>query len=64
MCKHKATGQRYAAKFLRKRRRSEDLRPEILHEVAILDACAGSTRIVQLHKVFENAQDMVLLLEL
>ncbi|XP_049778412.1 death-associated protein kinase related-like [Schistocerca cancellata] len=64
MCRHRTTGVRYAAKFLRKRRRSEDLRPEILHEVAILDACADSPRIVQLHKVFESESDMVLLLEL
>jgi hypothetical protein len=54
----------FAAKFLRKRRRSADLRPEILHEVAVLDACASSTRIVRLHQVFESAHEMILLLEL
>jgi len=63
-CKHRLNGQQFAAKFLRKRRRSADLRPEILHEVAVLDACASSTRIVRLHQVFESAHEMILLLEL
>lgn len=63
-CKDRLSGQQFAAKFLRKRRRSADLRPEILHEVAVLDACATSTRIVRLHQVFESAHEMILLLEL
>jgi serine/threonine kinase 17 len=63
-CKHRLSGQQFAAKFLRKRRRSADLRPEILHEVAVLDACTSSTRIVRLHQVFESAHEMILLLEL
>jgi len=63
-CRHRLNGQQFAAKFLRKRRRSADLRPEILHEVAVLDACASSTRIVRLHQVFESAHEMILLLEL
>lgn len=63
-CKHRSSGQQFAAKFLRKRRRSADLRPEILHEVAVLDACASSSRIVRLHQVFESAHEMILLLEL
>lgn len=63
-CRHRSSGEKFAAKFLRKRRRSTDLRPEILHEVAILDACKASPRIVRLHKVFESAQEMILLLEL
>lgn len=63
-CKHRSSGQQFAAKFLRKRRRSADLRPEILHEVAVLEACSTSTRIVRLHQVFESAHEMILLLEL
>lgn len=63
-CRCRRTGQQFAAKVVRKRRRSADLRPEILHEVAVLDACRGCPRIVRLHRVFESASDMVLLLEL
>ncbi|KAJ4431218.1 hypothetical protein ANN_19815, partial [Periplaneta americana] len=63
-CKNRSSGQQFAAKFLRKRRRSADLRPEILHEVAVLEACSSSSRIVRLHQVFESAHEMILLLEL
>uniref|UniRef100_A0A1B6D6E4 non-specific serine/threonine protein kinase n=1 Tax=Clastoptera arizonana TaxID=38151 RepID=A0A1B6D6E4_9HEMI len=63
-CKDRVTGRQCAAKFLKKRRFSSDLRNEILHEVAVLEACKGSSRIVELHKVFESDNEMVLLLEL
>jgi len=63
-CRHRQTGRQYAAKFLKKRRRSTDLRPEILHEIAVLEACKQSSRIVRLHEVFESSHEMVLLLEL
>ncbi|KAK3927814.1 Serine/threonine-protein kinase 17B [Frankliniella fusca] len=63
-CRCRRTGQQFAAKVVRKRRRSADLRAEILHEVAVLDACRGCPRIVRLHSVFESHSDMVLLLEL
>ncbi|XP_046390628.1 death-associated protein kinase related-like [Ischnura elegans] len=63
-CKDRATGASFAAKFLRKRRRSADLKPEIVHEVAVLEACAACPRIVQLYKVLESATEMVLVLEL
>uniref|UniRef100_A0A1B6LEG9 non-specific serine/threonine protein kinase n=1 Tax=Graphocephala atropunctata TaxID=36148 RepID=A0A1B6LEG9_9HEMI len=63
-CRDRKTGRQYAAKFLRKRRRSTDLRPEILHEVAVLEACRETPRVVRLHEVFESTHEMVLLLEL
>lgn len=63
-CRDRTSGRQYAAKFLRKRRRSTDLRPEILHEVAVLEACKNSPRIVKLHEVFESTHEMVLVLEL
>jgi len=63
-CRERRSGRQYAAKFLRKRRRSADLRPEILHEIAVLEACKASPRIVRLHEVFESNHEMVLLLEL
>lgn len=63
-CRDKQTGKQYAAKFLRKRRRNADLRPEILHEVAVLEACTYNSRIVNLYKVFETSTEMILLLEL
>lgn len=63
-CRHRKTGHQYAAKYLKKRRRSTDLRYEILHEVAVLHACAQCPRIVNLYQVFETAHEMILILEL
>ncbi|KAI5709967.1 hypothetical protein M8J75_004595 [Diaphorina citri] len=63
-CRDRKNGTQYAAKFLRKKRRSTDLKAEILHEVAVLEACRCNSRIVQLHQVFESSHDMILLLEL
>lgn len=59
-----ATGTWFAAKFMRKRRRAQDVRHEILHEAAVLlltRACAG---IVSLHQLFESASEVILVLEL
>lgn len=33
---HKTTGIRYAAKFIKKRRRAADQTKEIIHEIAVL----------------------------
>ncbi|XP_050438580.1 calcium/calmodulin-dependent protein kinase type IV-like [Adelges cooleyi] len=63
-CRDRKSGKQYAAKFLRKRRRNADLRPEILHEVAVLEACTYNSRIVNLYKVFETGTEMILLLEM
>ncbi|XP_037075055.1 serine/threonine-protein kinase 17B-like [Pollicipes pollicipes] len=59
-CTHKLTGQRFAAKVLRKRRRLTD----IYHEIAVLDTFADCNRIVQLHEVYETNTEIILVLEL
>ncbi|KAF6209017.1 hypothetical protein GE061_014760 [Apolygus lucorum] len=63
-CRERTSGRQFAAKFLKKRNRSKNKRDEILHEVAVLEACQPCSRIVNLHQVFESNHDMVLLLEL
>ncbi|KAJ8676098.1 hypothetical protein QAD02_011884 [Eretmocerus hayati] len=63
-CVERSSGRQWAAKFLRKRRRAQELRAEALHEVAVLDAAAHCPRLVSLHQVFETNTDMVLVLEL
>ena len=63
-CRERSSGQQWAAKFLRKRRRAQELRAEALHEVAVLDAAANCPRLVSLHQVFETSTEMVLVLEL
>lgn len=61
---HKQTGVEYAAKFVRKRRRNNDQMKEIVHEIAVLEECAESARVIRLHEVYESATEMVLVLEL
>jgi len=59
-CTHKLTGQRFAAKVLRKRRRLSD----VYHEIAILDAFTDCDRIVHLHEVYETNTEIIIVLEL
>lgn len=63
-CRERASGRQWAAKFLKKRRRAQELKAEALHEVAVLDAAAHCPQLVTLHQVFETNTEMVLVLEL
>lgn len=63
-CVEKCTGREYAAKFMRKRRKGQDCRLEIIHEVAVLELATASQRVVNLHQVYEMAAEMVLVLQL
>ncbi|XP_034937580.1 serine/threonine-protein kinase 17B-like [Chelonus insularis] len=63
-CRERSSGQHWAAKFLKKRRRAQELKAEALHEVAVLDAAAHCPQLVSLHQVFETNSEMVLVLEL
>uniref|UniRef100_A0A8C3AGR2 non-specific serine/threonine protein kinase n=1 Tax=Cyclopterus lumpus TaxID=8103 RepID=A0A8C3AGR2_CYCLU len=62
-CVEKCTGHEYAAKFMRKRRKGQDCRMEIIHEIAVLELATASHRVVNLHQVYEMASEMVLVLE-
>ncbi|XP_013914191.1 PREDICTED: death-associated protein kinase 2, partial [Thamnophis sirtalis] len=66
-CREKATGLDYAAKFIKKRQsrasRRGVRREEIEREVKILQPILHSN-IIQLHEVYENKTDVVLILEL
>ncbi|NXC88793.1 DAPK3 kinase, partial [Cercotrichas coryphoeus] len=66
-CREKSTGLEYAAKFIKKRQsrasRRGVSRDEIEREVSILQQVLHSN-IVQLHDVYENKTDVVLILEL
>ncbi|XP_017886186.1 serine/threonine-protein kinase 17B-like [Ceratina calcarata] len=63
-CRERSSGRQWAAKFLRKRRRAQELKAEALHEVAVLDAAVNCSRLVSLHQVFETNTEMVLVLEM
>lgn len=62
-CISKSTGQEYAAKFLKKRRRGQDCRAEILHEIAVLELAKSCPHVINLHEVYENASEIILVLE-
>ncbi|XP_050195751.1 serine/threonine-protein kinase 17B [Myiozetetes cayanensis] len=62
-CVAKSTGQEYAAKFLKKRRRGQDCKAEIHHEIAVLELMKSNPRIVNLHEVYETANEIILVLE-
>lgn len=62
-CIEKATGQQYAAKFLRKRRKGMDCRMDILNEIAVLELAKANPYVVALHEVYETNAEIILVLE-
>ncbi|KAE8597065.1 hypothetical protein XENTR_v10016337 [Xenopus tropicalis] len=62
-CVEKETGKEFAAKFMRKRRKGQDCRMEIIHEIAVLELARGSPWVIKLHEVYETATEMILVLE-
>ncbi|XP_071327754.1 serine/threonine kinase 17a like [Trachinotus anak] len=62
-CIEKATGKQYAAKFLRKRRKGEDCRMDILNEIAVLELAKANPYVVALHEVYETSTEIILVLE-
>uniref|UniRef100_A0A8C4NFT0 non-specific serine/threonine protein kinase n=1 Tax=Eptatretus burgeri TaxID=7764 RepID=A0A8C4NFT0_EPTBU len=62
-CVELSSGRTFAAKRLRKRRRGEDCRADIIHEMAVLELARTCPHIVTLHEVFETSSDMTLILE-
>ncbi|GAA6107099.1 serine/threonine-protein kinase 17A [Tachysurus ichikawai] len=63
-CVERNTGREYAAKFMRKRRKGQDCRAEIIHEIAVLEQASSCHRVINLHEVYEMPSEMVLVLEL
>ncbi|KAJ3600628.1 hypothetical protein NHX12_031608 [Muraenolepis orangiensis] len=62
-CVEKATGKEHAAKFLRKRRKGQDCRADVLNEIAALEAARSNPYVVALHEVYETHSEIVLVLE-
>ncbi|ROI79296.1 Serine/threonine-protein kinase 17A [Anabarilius grahami] len=57
-CVEKSTGKEFAAKYMRKRRKGQDCRTEIIHEIAVLELAAACPRVVNVHEVYEMASEM------
>lgn len=62
-CVEKATQNEYAAKFLRKRRKGQDCRADVLNEIAVLEAAKANPYVVGLHEVYETSSEIILVLE-
>ncbi|XP_069081961.1 serine/threonine-protein kinase 17B [Pleurodeles waltl] len=62
-CFEKSSGREYAAKYLKKRRRGQDCRAEITHEIAVLELAKSSSRIADLHEIYETTNEIILVLE-
>ncbi|XP_040186953.1 serine/threonine-protein kinase 17A-like [Rana temporaria] len=62
-CVELVTGKEYAAKFLRKRRKGEDCRIDIINEIAVLEMARFSPYVVDLHEVYETNNEIILVME-
>ena len=66
-CRHKQTGQQFAAKTIRKRRSSSSRRgaqlPDIQREVSLLTEL-DHDNVLKLYEVYETPHDVTLILEL
>ncbi|MBN3307379.1 ST17A kinase, partial [Amia calva] len=48
---------------MRKRRKGQDCRMEIIHEIAVLELARASPWVIDLHEVYETSTEMILVLE-
>lgn len=62
-CIQKDSGKEFAAKFMRKRRKGQDCRMEIIHEIAVLELAQDNPWVINLHEVYETSSEMILVLE-
>ncbi|KAM9712144.1 serine/threonine-protein kinase 17A-like [Dama dama] len=62
-CIKKDSGKKIAAKFMRKRRKGQDCRMEIVHEIAVLKLAQDNPWVINLHEVYETPSEMILVLE-
>ena len=63
-CTSKQTGEQFAAKVLKKRRRGKSCREEILVEIDIMRQGMDHARIVKLHEVYEGVSEFHIIIEL
>jgi len=66
-CTEKSTGEPFAVKVLKKRRRGKSCRDDILLEIDIMrqaNEAREHLRIIRLHEVFESSSEFHIILEL
>nr|XP_045610150.1 cyclin-dependent kinase-like 5 [Procambarus clarkii] len=62
-CRHRITGEEFAAKFSSRWRLGADCTADILHEVAVSAILRPSQRTIQLQDVFSTQTELVLVME-
>ncbi|MEE6465692.1 hypothetical protein FKM82_006646 [Ascaphus truei] len=62
-CVEKDKDKEFAAKIMRKRRKGQDCRMDIIHEIAVLELARGNPWVIKLHEVYETASEIILVLE-
>uniref|UniRef100_A0A8C5RGN1 Serine/threonine-protein kinase 17A n=2 Tax=Elapidae TaxID=8602 RepID=A0A8C5RGN1_LATLA len=62
-CINRQTEKEFAAKFMRKRRKGQDCRMDIIHEIAVLELAQCSQWVINLHEVYETPTEIILVLE-
>uniref|UniRef100_A0A8C4N4M0 non-specific serine/threonine protein kinase n=1 Tax=Eptatretus burgeri TaxID=7764 RepID=A0A8C4N4M0_EPTBU len=62
-CVEIATGQAFAAKIMRKQRKGQDCRVDIVHEMSLLELARPCSRVIGLHDAYETHSEITLVLE-
>ncbi|XP_026558065.1 serine/threonine-protein kinase 17A [Pseudonaja textilis] len=62
-CINRQTEKEFAAKFMRKRRKGQDCRMDIIHEIAVLELAQCNQWVINLHDVYETPTEIILVLE-
>ncbi|KAK7081786.1 Serine/threonine-protein kinase 17A [Halocaridina rubra] len=62
-CRHRITGEEFAAKFSSRWRLGADCTADIIHEVAVCAMLKPTHRTIQLHDVFSTDTELVLVME-
>lgn len=62
-CRHRITGEEFAAKFSSRWRLGADCTSDILHEVGVCALLRQAKRTVQLAEVFRTETELVLVME-
>ncbi|KAG8139557.1 hypothetical protein E2320_002322, partial [Naja naja] len=62
-CINRQTEKEFAAKFMRKRRKGQDCRMDIIHEIAVLELAQCNQWVINLHEVYETPTEIILVLE-
>lgn len=62
-CIEKDFGKEFVVKFMRKRRKGQDCRMEIIYEIVVFELVQDNSWVINLYEVYEISLEMILVLE-